>query len=355
MQIQRLLRLGRHANAWDRLAENAALPSPFMSSWWVDNAAAGEPVILACVEPDGTLVGGAAFEADLVGPGPARVERLRCIGQGPLAPDHLDVLALPRRRREVLGAVGRWLRDGDRVIDLDGLTETCELPFLLDAPVVERTPAPYVALDEADPVDRLPGRLRSTIKRSGKRLAKGGFVVRRAEPDDAEQVLDRLMELHDDRWSEESSFSSGWDAFAAAAAAGMRAGSVVVHEIVDSDRVIASELEMVCGNRASFYQSGRLTDHEYRGSGSVLKAEVLRWARASGMSELDLLRGDEGYKHDWATAQRSVVRVRTGVGPRGRPTATAANAWKRHGPGLESTLQRIRPRVRTPRGQAARN
>lgn len=342
MQIHNLDRLGEHARAWDALVDLCRLPSPFMRSWWVDNAAGGEPAILACCDDDGTLVGGAAFEVDRVGGLAGGVERVRCLGQGPLAPDHLDVVAIPARRREVLGAVGRWLREGDRIIDLDGLSEHCELPFLLDAPVIERVAAPYVALEEADPVDRLPGRLRSTVKRSGKRLARAGFEIRRVPPEDASGALARLFELHDSRWQEQSSFATGWDAFCSAAEAGMAAGEVVIHEITDGEVVIASELELVAHDRAAFYQAGRLTDHEYRGSGSVLKAEVLRWARSHGMVELDLLRGDEPYKQDWATAQRSIVRIRTGVGLRGRTAAAAANSWRRHAPALTSALARPR-------------
>ncbi len=342
MRLQRLDRLGDLGAQWDRIAARGALPSPFLRSWWVDNAAGAEPAILVCLDEDGALVGGAAFEIDTIGRGPLRVERVRCLGQGPLAPDHLDVVALAVHRREVLGAVGRWLRDGDRVIDLDGLSEHCELPFLLDAEVIERVPAPWVALEEEDPVARLPGRMRSNIKRGAKRLAKAGFEVRKVPSREADRALDALFDLHDSGWEDESGFSAGWERFRATARAGMLADEVVVHELTDGDRVIASELEMIADDRAAFYQAGRLTDHDFRGSGSVLKAEVLRWARSSGMIELDLLRGAESYKDDWATAQRSVVRARTGVGPRGTAAAAAANTWKRQAPQLDALRSKLR-------------
>lgn len=342
MRTLRLERLGAYAPAWDDLADSATLPSPFLRSWWVDNAAAGEPALVICVDDDGVLVGGGAFELDRVGPRRGSVERIRCLGQGTLAPDHLDVLALPGRRREVLGAVGRWLRDGDRVIDLDGLTEACELPWLLGATELSRTPAPYLELDGNDPVAALPGRLRSTVKRSTKRLSKAGFDVVVVGADRTEEALDTLLHLHDDRWSEHSGFSAGWPRFRDAASAGMAAGEVVVHELADeSGTVIATELEMVSRNRVAFYQAGRLTDHDYRGSGSALKGGVLQWAVGRGFTEFDLLRGDEPYKHEWATASRHVVRVRVGVGPRGAPMARAANLWWSQAPRLTGAVSRL--------------
>ncbi len=348
MRTLRLDRLGAYAEAWDELASSTRIASPFLRSWWVDHAAAGEPAVLVCLDDDGTLVGGAAFEIDRIGPSRATIERVRCLGQGSLAPDHIEVLAAANRRGEVLAAIGRWLLDGDRIIDLDGLSDRCELPFLLDADIIERTPAPYVELPaREDPVSRLPGRLRSTIKRSTNRLAREGYEVRRVPDAEADRALDTLLALHDSRWEDDSNFALGWSRFAAAAAAGMAVGEVVIHELArrgeDSGaepRVIATELEFVVGGRASFYQSGRLTDHEFRGSGSALKAAVLRWAVEEGCTELDLLRGDESYKHDWASGRREVVRVRTGVGPTGWFAARSANLWFRHGPRVLEALRR---------------
>jgi CelD/BcsL family acetyltransferase involved in cellulose biosynthesis len=48
-----------------------------------------------------------------------------------------------------------------------------------------------------------------------------------------------------------------------------------------------------------------------------------------GVSEYDLLRGEESYKSDWAEGRRELVRIRTGFGTIGRMVATAATTWKR--------------------------
>jgi len=325
--------LGAIAHEWDDLAAAQPLPSPFLLSWWVDNAAADSPRIVCCFDGD-RLVGGAAFEVGAIGPGPLTIERVRFLGQGVLSPDHLDVIAAPGRRAEVVRAVVDWLRRGNRIIDLDGLSGASELGSALGARVLSETAAPYLELkDGADPIAALPGRLRSTISRTAKRLDKAGYRSRRVDPDDSERALAALAELHGSRWVEDSGFIGGWEPFRAAAAAGMRSGAVVVHEIADEGgAVIATEVELVAGDRVAFYQAGRLTDHEYRGSGSALKADVVRWAASTGHTEFDFLRGAEGYKDDWATSSRWVRRVRVGVGPWGRPSAAAADATHRLAP-----------------------
>lgn len=341
--------LGDLAASWDDLVDRSALPSPFLKSWWVDNAAGGEPAILTCHGDDGRLLGGAAFEVDHVGHRALGLVRVRVLGQGPLAPDHIDVLAAPEHRTEVLAAVCGWLRTGNRIVDLDGLSADCEVPWLLGAPLLVRETAPYRSLGSADPTAELPGRLRSTIKRAAKRLARSGFAPRTVPPADAEQALETLFELHDHRWQDRSSWSASERAASNATLrrtllAGLHCGGAVIHEITDGTQVIASEIELIAGRRVAFYQAGRLTDQEFRGSGSALKAEVLRWAVREGMTEFDLLRGDDRYKDDWATDLREVHRVRTGVGVVGRPVSDGMNTWHRLAPGMARMASRVRSR-----------
>ncbi len=355
MKVSQRSSLGDLAGAWDRLVDRAAVASPFMKSWFVDNAVGGQPVILTCHDPTGALVGGVAFELDLVGAIPrgtglatrlTGVRRVRMAGQGVIEPDHLDVLSEPQHRVEVLAAVARWLRAGNWIVDLDGLSATCELPHLLAAPILSRTAAPYLPLATEDPVADLPGRLRNTIKRSSKRLARAGFATHMAAPSEAERALRTLLGLHDHRWADRSSLGPPPDrdnrsTLVSALTAGLRCGGAVIHELTDGTTVIASEIELLAGRQCAFYQAGRLTDREFRGSGSVLKAEVLRWAAENGMEEFDLLRGDEAYKRDWSTSRREVLRMRTGFGPLGRPAAWAMNRWHSLAPRARELANRV--------------
>jgi CelD/BcsL family acetyltransferase involved in cellulose biosynthesis len=332
---------------WDELVASQPLPTPFLASWWVENAGAGRTVLLCCLEGQ-RLVGGAAFEIDAFGPPTLGIERVRVAGQWPLAPDHLDVIAEPGRRRQVTDLVIEWLLEGNRVIDLQGLAAASELPRLLGARVLVEVDAPYVDLKGEDWAQHLPGRLRSTISRSRKRLERSGHSVRMVPVEQVDAAMTTLQTLHDIRWQEDSSFRAGWDRLAAIARAGAPSGGVVLHEMVAEDgTVIASEMELVIGSRVSFYQAGRLTDHELRGSGSVLRAAIVEWAHASGRTEFDLLRGAESYKDDWATGCRRVRRARRGVGARGRAASALANATLLAAPGVLDAIAKVAGEERT--------
>lgn len=322
--------LGDHAAAWDALVDAMPLPSPFLRSWWLDHTAVGEPCLALAFDGD-ELVGGLALQRSLK----AGVEWLEALGAGPLEPDHLDLVAAPERAPEVIAAVRTWLgRRGDCVVDLAGLRAAA---WALDAvpgwgEVTPLDPAPYVTLPASadDVLARLDGRMRSTVKRSAKRLAKAGIehrVVDATSPAaDVDAALAALHELHDGRWGTQSGFLAAWAGFEAAARAGIAAGEVVVHQLTGPDGIVAVEVELVVAGRVSFYQAGRRTDHDLRGSGSVLRFEAIAASIAAGCTEFDLLRGDEDYKAAWADRRRSLWRLRRGIGPRGRLVVAAARA-----------------------------
>lgn len=311
--------LGASAASWDRLVMTQPLPSPFLRSWWLDHAAAATPVVLTCHQGD-QLVGGAAFEVDRTGVGPLGIERVRALGQGVLAPDHLDLIAAPEHRRAVAREVWRWLRrPGSRIVDLDGLAATGTLAALLASHETDRTAAPFAAMPTgaSDYLAARPGRLRSTVNRTAKRLDRAG-VEMVDHRDTFEDGLAHLMALHDSRWEDDSVFLRGWERFAAAAHAGAAMGEVLIHELRDAaEGPVAVELGFRVGDRHAFYQAGRRTEHDWRGAGSVLRARVIESAAATGAVEYDLLRGDESYKSDWATDRRELVRCVMGVGPLG--------------------------------------
>lgn len=293
------------------MVEAQALPSPFMRSWWLDHAAVGRPTILLCTI-DGELVGGAAFEIDRIGPGPASVERIRCLGQGVLAPDHLDLIATPGHHSAVARAVIGWMgRRGTRVVDLDGLAGEGTLATMLSPYVRSRVAAPFVELADGAQhyLESLPGPLRSTIRRSGRRFERQGAGPERVATDEIGAALDDLARLHEHRWADGSPFLKGWARARAAFLAGAEHGDVEAFVLrAPSGDAIAVELDLLAGDRLAFYQAGRRTDHEWRGCGSVLRAHIVQAAVADGMAEYDMLRGDETYKADWATGRREVLR-----------------------------------------------
>lgn len=348
LRTEELRALGPHRDAWDRIVAAQPLPSPFLRSWWIEHAASGELVVLACFDGD-DLVGGAAFELDHVGAGPLRVPRVRCVGQGVLSPDHLDLVAVDEHHAAVARAVLAWLRrSGSRVVDLDGLAAQGTLATVLAPFEVSRVAAPFATLT-ADPQDYLsgrPGKVRSTISRTTKRFARDGVEFVTVAPEGIEQALDTLASLHDRRWSQDSVFLRGWDRFRAAARHGATHGDVRVHLLRDAEgAAVAVELDLVSADRVAFYQAGRRTEHEWRGCGSVLRARIIESSVADGATEYDLLRGDEGYKAEWATGRRELVRCVMGVGPLGAATVRAQ--------ALRSRIEARRGRPEAPDAGAA--
>lgn len=318
--------LGEHADAWDALVDQMDPPSPSLRSWWVDNAAIGEPVLLLVVD-QGQLVGGLALQRwEDHG-----CERIEMLGGGQLAPDHLDIVALPHDVDRVWGFVRAWLlRPGQRRIDLIGLRSGSRLLGVSPGGGEAIDPAPYVLLPESwtEYLDSRAGRVRSTITRTDKRLSKAGVTYRVVPAEEIASALEVFRELHDLRWSEESSFIEAWSAFDRAARAGAARDEVVISELVDSTgRVIASEVDFLVGGRLSFYQAGRVTEHDLRGSGSMLKARILAAAIDAGVTEFDLLRGAEPYKVEWADSERELMRVRCAIGWRAKLLLFGSKTW----------------------------
>jgi len=326
--VQTIVRpdLGPWASAWDALVDGLRVPSPFLRSWWIDHTCGGRPAIVLVTDGD-RLLGGAAFQIRRV----RRVDRIEMAGQGPLEPDHLDLVAAHADVPAVQAAVRTWLASVGGEIVLDGLVDGAALlgalPVLRRASVSAVAPYAPLAGTAAEYFAGRGGRTRSTITRTDKRLRAAGVTDRSSTGDDVESAIASLTRLHDARWGEASALSQAWTGFEDAARAGAAAGEVWFHELVGPDgATIAVEVDFFVARRFSFYQAGRLTDHDWRGSGSVLKARVIEHAVELGASEYDLLRGDEPYKTEWASAERSLVSVRSGTGVRGVAAFLGAQA-----------------------------
>lgn len=315
--------LRRWAAAWDELVEAGRLPSPFLRSWWLERMPATDPVFVLLADRSG-LVGGVAFQRrHRMG-----LELIEMLGQGPLAPDHLDLVCDPDRETSVVDAVRRWLdRPGGRLIDVHGLADGARLAHAVPGrgAATQVDLAPYAELPASfrDYLAARPGRLRSSISRSRRRLEREGVRYRQVGGRDAaaeaptseiDRALRALRLLHESRWKQQTHFLSCWEPFAAAMRVGARNGEVVFHELVHDDTVIAAEVDFDVAGRVSFYQAGRRDDRLWRGSGTVLKACAVEWACGSGRREFDLLRGDEPYKEEWATGRRGLWRVRRARG-----------------------------------------
>ncbi len=313
--------LGDRAPEWDRLAAAAPLPSPFLRSWWLTAMSGPRSRFLLVLEGD-RLLGGLAVDVDRH----AGLPVVRPLGADGLAPDHLDLLAVPGREREVQAALRRWLsRPGSRLVDFPGVDEGSRLADLLGPRVtsVEIEQAPWVPLppDFASfSATVLPGIMRNSIRRSGTKLAKNGEVVfRPLGPDDPalEPTLARLRDLHAAQFGADSGLVRHFTRFAAAAAAGLERNEMKMFPLYVAGEIAAVDVAFSVAGRFIYYSGGRSTAAEHSGAGTVVMARGVEWACSTGHTEADYLRGSEPYKQAWTDRRRPVLRLRAGFGPGG--------------------------------------
>lgn len=317
------------APQWDRLVDQTDLPSPFLYSWWLEHAAAGQPVILTVHRGD-ALIGGVAFEID----GRSPVPRYLSLGSA-LAPDHVDLVAAAGERAAVVEAVGAWAAaHRHAAFDLSLLRPASGLAEAIPGAasrIIEA--APYVALpgDAGAYLASRPSRLRNTLDRTRRRLDKAGVTYRRSEPSEVERDLSSLETLHAAVFGERSLFLPEYRRFARVARAAAPTGGVVFHRLERAAEVIAITVMLEGAGRTSYYQVGRRPEHEWRGCGALLELRIIEDACQRGLEEFDHLRGTATYKQDWAPDSRPLARVtgRRGLGGRAVVAAAALLAKRR--------------------------
>jgi CelD/BcsL family acetyltransferase involved in cellulose biosynthesis len=97
------------------------------------------------------------------------------------------------------------------------------------------------------------------------------------------------------------------------------------------------------------YQLARSLDNEMRDVGTVLRLSAVDDACLSGLTELDLLRGDEPYKRSFTTRSRALLRLRAAHGLRGRALLGAVRCGEAAQRALATTRQQWRSRTRRSR------
>lgn len=338
-------RLGTLEPAWDALVERLPLPSPFLRSWWLQQAAGGTPRFLLVVDGD-LLVGGLALQEERW----LGVPRLRVMGAGALCPDHLDAVALPGRQQDVLAALAAWLRrPGSRVLDLEGVAGhsrlAVALPGRVRREVVDVAPwAPLPADFDGWLRSRPPG-FRATVRKAMRRLEQEAVAHRVVRGAAVDAALDTLRRLHAARWGERSRFLAAFERFVAAGRAGAPRGELAFHELVAGEEVVATLSCFEVAGRVSLYQSGRLPEHRWRNAATVLLVKVVEDACRRGLAEVDLLRGDEPYKRNLASATRELLRLRAAHGAAGRLALAAIVLQARARRLLGRSLRRVHARA----------
>ena len=319
--------LGTWAAQWDRLVDSSDLPSPFLRSWWLTGVAGPGRHFLLVVEQD-RLIGGLAVEMR------RPITRIRMMGDGPLCPDHLDLLAAPGHEAAVISLLRDWFcRPGQRLLDLRGIRAGSRLVEALPGrvrrgPMAVAPFAPLPASPEAY-LASLPAQFRKNLRVTAKRLAAEGVAHETIRGPAVVQGLDTLRELHETQWGSRSNFLPVLDRFSVGFAGGCAADEVVVHELRKDHLVIATVTAFEVAGRVSLYQSARLTDRRWRDATTLLLSAIIDDACARGFKEVDFLRGEESYKARFTQHHREMVRLTAGQGSVGR-VGGVAQAAKSH-------------------------
>jgi CelD/BcsL family acetyltransferase involved in cellulose biosynthesis len=318
-------RLGPIADEWDHLVNLGDPPSPFLRSWWLDAVAASGARLLLVRDGDERLVGGLALEEDTR----LGFRRLRHLGAG-LGPDHVDVVASRELHAGVVAAIARHLRAfGPCLFDFAGVPAdsplTGALPGRNRVQVMERARWTPLIPDFGAYLRSRPSRLRNSLRYGRGRLTREGVRYGTVEPRDVERALTDLRRLHASRWGDKSLFLPHFERFADAARAGTSVGEMVFHELRSPDGVIAMAVCFEVRGRVTYCQAGRDPNFRWRGSGTFLLGCVVQRACELGFRELDLLRGDQGYKRLLADEVRPLLRLQSSIGLSCRAADVALN------------------------------
>ena len=341
---------------WDRLLEQSAdatvfLSFPWVDAWWRHFGAGRRPCLQAAWDQGGVLCGLAPLYSQplrLWGiPGP-RV--LGILGDEGVGSEYLGILLKRGNEEAVILAMGDCLKEGWSVADLQGLREDNSagraLLTALSAPAprrihVERHPCSKIELpgDYETYLASLPQKFRTTVRYRTNKLTKN-FAVRLLRTEREEETgphLDRLFAMHQDRWVAEGhpgSFTSDRKRafYADVSREFLRRGWLRFYHLEVDGVIRASQFGFVY--RGVLHSLQEAFDHEFHppgvgGVGVVLRGTVLRECIAEGLREYDFLGGVEDFKTRWGTQTHYVSRVRIGAPGVSGAMAFAATAGVR--------------------------
>jgi CelD/BcsL family acetyltransferase involved in cellulose biosynthesis len=316
---------------WNALLERSATPVPFLrheaaSVWWSTLGGGewpgGELWLGTARDADGTLAAiWPLFRPD----GPAAAGRLHLIGSYEIS-DYLDLIAPADRNAEACEALllGLEARPDVRGIELYNLPEASPTLASVAALAPSRgwtvssgrlSPCPVVSLDGGWDayLARLDKKQRHELRRK----------LRRAE-EQQEKVELRIVGPSDDIQAEMESFlelmAYGADKkrflqpamrrqFVTLTKEAFRCGCLQLAFLDVGGVPTAAYWNFDFGNRIWVYNSGLNPAYASLSPGWVLMGRLIRWAIEAGRTEVDFLRGGEGYKYHLGGIDRSIYRL----------------------------------------------
>ena len=327
-------------------AGNMFLGPEWLLPWW-KHFGEGRELATLCVREGGRLIGLLPLFLERVRIGGVAARRLAFLGDGDTSCDCLDALAEPGREREVLEqCLAKLMELPWDVCDLDGVWRESLTALQLAhrfAPgkaaygVVRdarlRFVCPHIPL-EGTWEQYLEGLgRRENLRRREKWLYRqpGASVSCAREGEAAAKAVEEFLALHRARWAAEGGSDGLTDArheaFHREASQELaRAGMLRMYTLYAARRPVASVYGVVHREKFNYYQSGYDPGWASRSVGLLLLARTVQDAYSGRLREFDFLRGNEGYKGDWARGERWTLQFRLWRGARGRAARAALGA-----------------------------
>ena len=320
---------------WNDLFERAGCSHPFSSAdWvgiWMEQFAGSVDLFLVAVRTaDGRLAALAPLAIDRGGVADLGVRRLRFLGDRFVGSDHLGLLVDPAcgdaAVARIADAIERRKRDWD-VVDLRDAD--AQSPFLrtlgdrlarvtLARPRRRVSVCPHIALPARFDryLESLGAKLRKNLRRAERQLRERGRVdwhEYRSGPG-LDTAYNDFVNLHGLRFQARGMTSTFLydksQAFHRKVVAAMaQRGMVRLYLLTIDGTPIAGLLGYAIGSRFTFFQSGMNPEWEAFSPGAQMVAHSIERAIAEGRTDYDFLRGDEDYKHRWATGSRETVAM----------------------------------------------
>ena len=258
------------------------------------------------------------------------IRRMSFLGETHVGSDYLDVIAHHANRDSITRTLFQSVRDSANwdVLDLNDMLSTSPtIPILRDIfpaaeYTIETTEGPACPYEQFSPNETFGTFIKnlgrgSNYKRRRKWLEKQpGFRIERAtEPHEMPHALTEFLRLHDLRWRDDGGSDGitcpATEAFHREAATYLaQNNNIYLYTMFVGDNAVASFYALTHNGKMICYLTGRDPEWHSQSVGMVLIGETFRDALESGMSEYDFLRGEEPYKSDWSTHQRTLTNIR---------------------------------------------
>jgi CelD/BcsL family acetyltransferase involved in cellulose biosynthesis len=321
--------------AWDDLALSVEAPVPFLShawirTWW-KHFGEGQEFVAVVVRQADTLLAGAPVAirrgglaltiGEIVGTGPVPTRGMGLADKADLLvrTGHLQV------RRRLVSELCALL---DRIDLLDikgydagsatGLELTAAAPRSGSVHTIERSRSPYLSLSAPweSYLRSRSGNFRKHLKKYWRILEQAGpMEVVRMEPGaDAATWMADVFAVNDASWKARRGTnlfrSPRVRAFFAELVPAMATrGWIDLHVIRLDRKPAAYELCFDFGGRLFSYNGAYRADLRRGSPGTALTATVIETACRRGLTEYDMLRGEERYKRRWSEMARSELQL----------------------------------------------